>query len=176
MDALWLQIVQWLHTVGLHIDSGTAQAVAEGAARATQQLDMPGLLALAAALGWASGMRLYAVVFLVGGMGALGWIALPPALTVLQHPMVLMANDLSKIPYAISMARHARRVVFQNLAFAMSVILVLLVSALVFQLQLPLGVVGHEGSTVLVCLNGLRLLAYRNSFSAVVAAPLAALV
>ena len=34
MDALWLQIVQWLHTVGLHIDSGTAQAVAEGAARA----------------------------------------------------------------------------------------------------------------------------------------------
>ena len=71
MDALWLQIVQWLHTVGLHIDSGTAQAVAEGAARATQQLDMPGLLALAAAL---------------------GWIALPPALTVLQHPVVLMAS------------------------------------------------------------------------------------
>lgn len=92
MDALWLQIVQWLHTVGLHIDSGTAQAVAEGAARATQQLDMPALLALAAALGWASGIRLYAVVFLVGGMGALGWIALPPALTVLQHPVVLMAS------------------------------------------------------------------------------------
>jgi len=92
MDALWLQIVQWLHSVGLHVDAGTAQAVAEGAARATQQLDMPGLLALAAALGWASGMRLYAVVFLVGGMGALGWIALPPALTVLQHPVVLMAS------------------------------------------------------------------------------------
>ena len=89
--------------------------------------------------------------------------------------VVLMANDLTKIPYAISMARHARRVVFQNLAFSMSVILVLLVSALVFQLQLPLGVVGHEGSTVLVCLNGLRLLAYRNSFSAVVATPLAAI-
>ena len=84
-----------------------------------------------------------------------------------------MANDLSKIPYAISMARHARRVVFQNLAFSMAVILILLVSALVFQLQLPLGVVGHEGSTVIVCLNGLRLLAYRNSYSAVVAAPLA---
>ena len=41
MDALWLQIVQWLHGVGLHVDAGAAQAVAEGAARATQQLDMP---------------------------------------------------------------------------------------------------------------------------------------
>ncbi|MBS0392939.1 MAG: DUF4126 domain-containing protein, partial [Proteobacteria bacterium] len=89
MDTLWLQFVQWLHQVGLHIDAGTAQAVAEGAARATQQLDMPGLLALAAALGWASGLRLYAVVFLVGGMGALGWLPLPAGLAVLQHPLVL---------------------------------------------------------------------------------------
>ncbi|WP_287924356.1 DUF4126 domain-containing protein, partial [Diaphorobacter sp.] len=92
MDALWSQIVLWLHRVGLHVDAGTAQAVADGAARATQQLDMPGLLALAAALGWASGVRLYAVVFIVGGMGALGWLALPPALAVLQHPAVLMAS------------------------------------------------------------------------------------
>lgn len=92
MDAFWLALVQWLHRVGLHIDAGTAQAVAEGAARATQQLDMPGLLALAAALGWASGLRLYAVVFLVGGMGALGWLELPQGLAVLQHPLVLMAS------------------------------------------------------------------------------------
>ena len=92
MDQLVSQIVQWLHRVGLHIDAGTAQAVAEGAARAGQHLDMPGLLALAAALGWASGLRLYAVVFLVGGMGALGWLALPPALVVLQHPVVLIAS------------------------------------------------------------------------------------
>ena len=92
MDALWLQIVQWLHSVGLHVDAGTAQAVAEGAARATQQLDMPALLALAAALGWASGFRLYAVVFLVGMMGVAGWLALPPGLALLQHPLVLMAS------------------------------------------------------------------------------------
>ena len=92
MDALWLQIVQWLHSVGLHVDAGTAQAVAEGAARATQQLDMPALLALAAALGWASGFRLYAVVFLVGMMGVAGWLPLPPGLAVLQHPLVLMAS------------------------------------------------------------------------------------
>ena len=91
MDALWLQIVQWLHTVGLHVDAGTAQAVAEGAERATRQLDMPSLLALAAALGWASGVRLYAVVFTVGALGALDWLALPPGLLVLEHPLVLLA-------------------------------------------------------------------------------------
>ena len=92
MDQLWLSFVQWLHRVGLHIDAGTAQAVADGAAHATQQLDMPGLLALAAALGWASGLRLYAVVFLVGGMGALGWLELPQGLAVLQHPLVLVVS------------------------------------------------------------------------------------
>lgn len=92
MEPLWLAIVQWLHAVGLHVDAGAARDVAEGAARATAQLDMPGLLALAAALGWASGFRLYAVVFLVGGMGAAGWLALPPGLQVLQHPAVLIAS------------------------------------------------------------------------------------
>ncbi len=92
MDQLWLSFVQWLHTVGLHVDAGTSRAVAEGAARATQQLDMPGLLALAAALGWASGFRLYAVVFIVGMLGAAGWLALPEGLTVLEHPAVLLVS------------------------------------------------------------------------------------
>ena len=90
MDTLWFNIVQWLHTLGLHVDGGTARAVGDAAANATAQLDMPNLLALAAALGWASGFRLYAVVFIVGGMGALGWLALPPGLQVLQSPLVLL--------------------------------------------------------------------------------------
>lgn len=90
MDQLWLNIVQWLHTLGLHVDAGAARDVAAGAARATAQLDMPSLLALAAALGWASGFRLYAVVFIVGGMGAMGWMPLPPGLHVLQNPLVLL--------------------------------------------------------------------------------------
>ncbi len=94
MDTLWLQFVQWLHRAGLHVDAGVAQGVAEGAAQVTQKLDMPALLALAAALGWASGFRLYAVVFLVGGMGALDWLALPPGLLVLQHPAVLLVSGL----------------------------------------------------------------------------------
>jgi hypothetical protein len=54
-------------------------------------LDTPHLLALAAALGWASGIRLYAAVFLVGAAGFMGWVNLPPGLLVLQHPGVLGA-------------------------------------------------------------------------------------
>jgi len=50
------------------------------------------LLALAAALGWASGMRLYAVVFLTGMAGALGWVTLPAGLQILQSPALLWAS------------------------------------------------------------------------------------
>lgn len=50
------------------------------------------LFALAAALGWASGMRLYAVVFLTGLAGHLGWVPLPAGLQVLQQPVVLWAS------------------------------------------------------------------------------------
>jgi hypothetical protein len=57
-------------------------------------LDTPQLIALAAALGWASGVRLYAVVFFTGLAGALGWVALPAGLHTLQHPLVLGASGL----------------------------------------------------------------------------------
>ncbi len=50
------------------------------------------LMALAAALGWASGLRLYAVLFLVGALGYLGWVDLPSGLRVLTHPLVLAAS------------------------------------------------------------------------------------
>ena len=100
MDAFWLQIVQWLHTVGLHVDGNTAREVAAGAARVTQKLDMPSLLALAAALGWASGFRLYAVVFIVGMMGATGALALPAGLQVLTSPLVLaVAGSLMLVEF-----------------------------------------------------------------------------
>jgi hypothetical protein len=55
-------------------------------------IDTPQLLALAAALGWASGVRLYLAVFLVGAAGYMGWIDLPQGLRVLQHPGVLAAS------------------------------------------------------------------------------------
>ena len=77
--------------------------------------------------------------------------------------IVLMSDSLQNIVFALDLARHARWVIYQNLIFSMGVILVLIVSALGFALPLPIGVVGHEGSTVLVCLNGLRMLAFRSS-------------
>jgi Cd2+/Zn2+-exporting ATPase len=77
--------------------------------------------------------------------------------------MVLMADNLTFLPYAIGLARQARRIVWQNLAFSMAVIVILVIGAFGAQLPLPLGVVGHEGSTVIVVLNGLRLLGYKGS-------------
>ena len=72
--------------------------------------------------------------------------------------IVLMGDRLENIPLLLAHTRRARRILLQNLIFATSVIVVLVISALGFSLALPLGVIGHEGSTVLVCLNGLRLL------------------
>lgn len=57
-------------------------------------IDTPQLLALAAALGWASGVRLYAAVFVVGIAGFMGWIDLPQGLKVLEHPGVLAASGI----------------------------------------------------------------------------------
>jgi Zn2+/Cd2+-exporting ATPase len=75
--------------------------------------------------------------------------------------VVLMSDNLKNIPFALKLSRRSQTVIFQNLGFSLLVIAVLVASALGFHLPLPIGVVGHEGSTVLVCLNGLRLLAFR---------------
>ncbi len=72
--------------------------------------------------------------------------------------VVLMADDLSKLPYAIDLSRRTRRTIRQNLGFSLAVIVTLVVATLTRGIPLPLGVVGHEGSTVIVVLNGLRLL------------------
>jgi Cd2+/Zn2+-exporting ATPase len=76
--------------------------------------------------------------------------------------VVLMADDLEKLSFALQLSRQARRVVMQNLAFALAVIITLITANLLDAswLTLPLGVIGHEGSTVTVVLNGLRLLGY----------------
>jgi Cd2+/Zn2+-exporting ATPase len=74
--------------------------------------------------------------------------------------IVLMSDDLKRIPYVIALSRQARKVVLQNVIFSVGVMAVLVLAALGLNIPLPLGVVGHEGSTVLVCLNGLRLLGF----------------
>ncbi len=71
---------------------------------------------------------------------------------------VVVRDELTAIPAVVRLSRAARRLVVQNLVIAGTCIAVLVVWDLVGHLPLPLGVAGHEGSTVLVGLNGLRLL------------------
>ena len=76
------------------VAANAAVGAAAGAASATgmSQWDIGHLAAMAAALGWASGMRLYLVVFLTGAAGYMGWIPLPPGLQLLAHPVVMAAS------------------------------------------------------------------------------------
>ncbi|RLT33116.1 MAG: heavy metal translocating P-type ATPase [Chloroflexi bacterium] len=74
--------------------------------------------------------------------------------------VVLMKDDLSRLTGALQLAKQARTVIWQNLVFAFIVIAVLVVSTLTpgFDMKMTYGVIGHEGSTLLVVANGLRLL------------------
>jgi Zn2+/Cd2+-exporting ATPase len=72
--------------------------------------------------------------------------------------VVLMSDRLEQIAFAIGLSKKARRVVWQNIIFSLAVIAMLLVATFAIALPLPLGVLGHEGSTVLVVLNGLIVL------------------
>lgn len=75
--------------------------------------------------------------------------------------LVLMNDDVGRIADAIALGKRTRTIIRQNMAFALTVIVVLIAANFVQGIALPLGVVGHEGSTILVILNGLRLLGYR---------------
>jgi heavy metal translocating P-type ATPase len=72
--------------------------------------------------------------------------------------VVIVRDDLRTLPAVVRLSRRARRLVVQNLSIAAAVIAVLVTWDLIGDLPLPLGVAGHEGSTILVALNGLRLL------------------
>ncbi|PWW60321.1 P-type E1-E2 ATPase/heavy metal translocating P-type ATPase [Actinokineospora spheciospongiae] len=94
----------------------------------------------------------------MGGAGA--------DLTLRAADAIVVRDDLSAIPAVIALSRRARRVVTANLVIAGAFIVVLVSWDLLGSLPLPLGVAGHEGSTVIVGLNGLRLLrsaAWRNA-------------
>lgn len=69
--------------------------------------------------------------------------------------VVLMGDKLPLLLEALALSRRARRVVWQNIAFSLAVIVLLVLGAFFVSLPLPLGVLGHEGSTVIVVLNGL---------------------
>ena len=72
--------------------------------------------------------------------------------------MIIMNDDLSSIPFLFKLSKKMNVITTQNIAFALSVIVLLLFTNVFFELALPLGVIGHEGSTILVILNSLRLL------------------
>lgn len=72
--------------------------------------------------------------------------------------VVLMKNELLKIPQTIQLSKKMNRIIKQNIIFSISVIVLLIAANFLQVLDLPLGVIGHEGSTILVILNGLRLL------------------
>ncbi|MCB6176834.1 cadmium-translocating P-type ATPase [Rhodobacter sp. Har01] len=73
--------------------------------------------------------------------------------------VALMAEDMGQLADAHRLSRKAAAIIKQNLAFALGAMLVLVTGGLFFELPLPLAVIGHEGGTLLVVLNGLRLLA-----------------
>ncbi|MFW5939610.1 MAG: heavy metal translocating P-type ATPase [Halolamina sp.] len=75
--------------------------------------------------------------------------------------VVLMGDDIGKVPYVLGLGRRTRRTLTVNLAIAFGAIGLMVGAILLRGIPLPLAVVGHEGSTVLVSLNGLRLLGFR---------------
>lgn len=72
--------------------------------------------------------------------------------------LVLMADRLEKLVEAIRLGRRSQRIVKQNIVFALSFIVLLLIANFAGHITMPIGEIGHEGSTVIVTLSGLRLL------------------
>jgi Zn2+/Cd2+-exporting ATPase len=87
------------------------------------------------------------------GMGARGSDA-----ALEQADVILMHDRIENVEEAFRLSRRARAIIRQNIVLSLGVILLLIVSALTEQINLTVGVIGHEGSTVIVILNGLRLL------------------
>ncbi|MNC41091.1 Zinc-transporting ATPase [compost metagenome] len=87
---------------------------------------------------------------------AMGGVGSGAALDVAD--VVLMNDSIEHMVNTIALARRSRGIIKQNLIFAGAVISLLISTNFIQGIPLPLGVVGHEGSTILVILNGLRLL------------------
>jgi Cd2+/Zn2+-exporting ATPase len=74
--------------------------------------------------------------------------------------VALMADDLGKLPFAVGLSRASKDIIRQNLAIALGVIALLVLTSVLGLVQLSGAVLLHEGSTILVVLNALRLLRY----------------
>ena len=76
--------------------------------------------------------------------------------------VALMADDLDKLPFAVGLSRSSRKIIQQNLAISLGVISLLILTSVFGLVQLSWTVIAHEGSTILVVMNALRLLRYKN--------------
>lgn len=74
--------------------------------------------------------------------------------------IILVKNNLCRVPFILGLAKQTNRIIKQNIIFSLSVILLLMTANIMQFMNLPLGVLGHEGSTILVILNSLRILAF----------------
>ncbi|HET9857151.1 MAG TPA: cation-translocating P-type ATPase [Chthoniobacterales bacterium] len=95
------------------------------------------------------------------GMGARGSDA-----ALEQADVILMHDRIENVEHAVILSRRARAIIRQNIFISLGVILVLVTSALAQKINLTIGVLGHEGSTVVVVLNALRLLSFRGDVNA----------
>ncbi len=77
--------------------------------------------------------------------------------------VALMGDDLSKLPFAVGLGRATRRIITQNLAISLGVIGLLVVASITGWASIGIAIVFHEGSTIAVVLNALRLLGYRSN-------------
>jgi Cd2+/Zn2+-exporting ATPase len=90
---------------------------------------------------------------------AMGGASTDAALEVAD--VALMGNDLSHLPFAVGLGRKTRQIIVQNLVIAVGVIALLVVAALTGWVGMGIAIIFHEGSTIVVILNALRLLGYR---------------
>jgi Cd2+/Zn2+-exporting ATPase len=81
--------------------------------------------------------------------------------------IALMADDLTKLPYAIALSRASRRMIVQNLVISLGVIALLVPSALLGLATIGIAIVVHESSTLVVVANALRLLGFKTRAAAV---------
>ena len=101
----------------------------------------------------ATGLATATVGIAMGGAGT--------AVALETADVALMADDLGKLPFAVGLSRASRRIIQQNLAISLGVIALLIITSVLGLVQLSWAVVAHEGSTVLVAMNALRLLGYQ---------------